>query len=196
MPYVYDNIKNMLIFAAHTHNSQNTIHMTNNIVEIDLNKLDAEIAALQLQIELLTNTKRYAQSIGIKAQAAPVAKKTAGRKPGAKKAAPAAKVAPKKAAPKKAGRKAKKTEKVVKQPKSKGALGVTDFITAFLKGNDRADANAIIKAYATYTGKTEKQITSNVSNALSRLKSANKVNNAAKADGKKKGTEWFLTDAK
>ncbi len=191
----------MLIFAAHTHNSQNTIHMTNNIVEIDLNKLDAEIAALQLQIELLTNTKRYAQSIGIKAQAAPVAKKTAGRKPGAKKAAPAAKVAPKKAAPKKtapkkAGRKAKKTEKVVKQPKSKSSLGVTDFITAFLKGNDRADANAIIKAYATYTGKTEKQITSNVSNALSRLKSANKVNNAAKADGKKKGTEWFLTDAK
>ncbi len=116
----------MLIFAAHTHNSQNTIHMTNNIVEIDLNKLDAEIAALQLQIELLTNTKRYAQSIGIKAQAAPVAKKTAGRKPGAKKAAPAAKVAPKKAAPKKAGRKAKKTaqqkaDKADKQEKTAAA---------------------------------------------------------------------------
>ena len=149
--------------------------MTNNIVEIDLSKLDAEIAALQLQIELLTNTKRYAESIGMKSKAIPVIKKVAGRK---------------------AGVKVKKTAKTIKQPKAKGTLGVTDFILAFLKGNEHSDANTVIKAYATYCKKTEKQVTGNVSNALSRLKTAKKANNRAKADGKKKGTEWFLTGAK
>ena len=149
--------------------------MTNNIVEIDLSKLDAEIAALQLQIELLTNTKRYAESIGMKSKAIPVIKKVAGRK---------------------AGVKVKKASKTIKQPKAKGTLGVTDFILAFLKGNEHSDANTVIKAYATYCKKTEKQVTGNVSNALSRLKTAKKANNRAKADGKKKGTEWFLTGAK
>ena len=160
-------------------NSQNTNIMTNNIVEIDLSKLDAEIAALQLQIELLTNTKRYAESIGMKSKAIPVIKKVAGRKAGAK-----------------ASVKVKKASKTIKQPKAKGTLGVTDFILAFLKGNEHSDANTVIKAYATYCKKTEKQVTGNVSNALSRLKTAKKANNRAKADGKKKGTEWFLTGAK
>jgi hypothetical protein len=180
--------------------------MTNNIVQIDLDKLDAEIASLHLQIELLMNTKRYAQSIGIKSITAPVSKKvtvkkTTGKKVFAKKAAPAAKARAKEAAPKavvakKAAPKAKKATKTAKQPKAKDALSVTDFILAFLKGNERADSQAIIKAYATYTGKTEKRITSNVSNALSRLKTSKKANNAPKADGKKKGTDWFLTEGK
>ena len=163
--------------------------MTNNIVEIDLDKLDAEIVSLQQQIDLLMNTKRYAMSMGMKqkstsASTPVVARKSAGRKPGKKNATKKATVVPK-AAPKKAGRPGR-------QPKVKGTLGVTDFILAFLKGNGHSDANTIIKAFATYAKKTEKQVTGNVSNALSRLKTAKKANNKPKADGKKKGTEWFI----
>ena len=39
--------------------------MENNIVQIDLGKIDAEIAELRQKIDLLLNTKKYAQKIAI-----------------------------------------------------------------------------------------------------------------------------------
>ncbi len=139
--------------------------MANNIVEIDLNKLDADIAETQKQLELLISTRKYAQSIAIKADQVLVNKEET---------------------------QTKTVSSPAKKSSSKASLGVTKFILSFLRGNDKVDSNTIIKAYATYLKKTEKQVAGNVANALSRLKSSHKVNNAPTPEGKKKGTHWFL----
>ena len=155
--------------------------MSNNIVEIDLNKLDAAIVEAQKQLEVLISTKKYAQSIAIKAS--PVlqtAETTASNNKSTVRDTKA---------------KSTSVSKAAKPLKATGVLGVTDFILKFLKSNDKVDSNAVIKAYSVYLNKTEEQVTGNVANALSRLKTSKKANNEPKPDGKK-GTLWFLTSKK
>jgi len=176
----------------------------NNIVQIDLDKLDADIADMQKQLELLISTRDWAQSFAARTGSrSPVQEpaKKRGRKPGSKKAAPK-EAAPKEAgdmnaapeAPKKRGRKPgykKASSAGVKNTGGKSSLGVSDFIIHFLNSNDKVDSGGVIKAFATYTKKSEKQVTGNVANAMSRLKSAGKISNEARVDGKKKGSVWF-----
>ena len=142
--------------------------MSNNIVEIDLSKLEADIIETQNKLALLMSTKKYAQSIAVSTSRVVVNKEVAITKEKPTKA----------------------SSKTTQTPKKK-LLSVTDFILKFLKSNDKVDSNAINKAYSVYVSKTEKQVEGNIANALSRLKTAKKVNNEPKPNGKK-GSLWFL----
>lgn len=141
--------------------------MSNNIVEIDLAKLEADIIETQNRLALLMSTKKYAQSIALKPAPAEVVKVASLPKDKPKKVA--------KSAP----------------AQKKSLLSITEFILKFLKSNDKVDSNAINKAYSVYVNKTEKQVEGNVANALSRLKTSKMVNNEPKPNGKK-GSLWFL----
>ena len=148
-------------------------------------------------MELLLSTKKYAQSISIKTGTVAVSPQSAiSIENPIQTVAKAAKVAKPTTVVKTA--KVVKAAKVAKTKKAspstkKDKLKITEFILTFLKSNDKVDSNAIIKAYSVYLNKTEDQVENNVANALSRLKSLSKVNNEPKADGKKKGTLWFLS---
>lgn len=71
-------------------------------------------------------------------------------------------------------------------------VGVSDFIISFLQGGEK-DTKEIITGYAERIGSTYNNVSGNVSNALSRLKTAEKINNKLKAGGRKAGSNWFLT---
>jgi len=81
-----------------------------------------------------------------------------------------------------------------KKPESdttpKQNIGVSDFIMSFIGIGER-DTKEIITAYAEKTNSTYEKVSGNVSNALSRLKTAKKIDNKLKAGGRKAGSYWF-----
>jgi len=72
--------------------------------------------------------------------------------------------------------------------------GVSDFILSYLRSNPGADSKSIINAYAKNTNQKYEDISNNISNALSRLKTAFKINGEEKAGGRKAGFKWYLVE--
>lgn len=70
-------------------------------------------------------------------------------------------------------------------------VGVSEFILSFLNDGGR-DTKDIINGYAAQTNSTYGKVSGNVSNALSRLKTSQKINNKLKPGGRKAGSAWFL----
>lgn len=134
--------------------------MTENIVQVDLSKIDSEILALENEIAAL-NAKK-AIKLGVKefvlANALPANGHAVQFKP---------------------------TIDTTQYG------GISEFIIAFLGNNPGCDTRAIINAYAAHTRKKYDDISNNISNALSRLKTMGKIRSEEKPGGRKAGLRWF-----
>lgn len=146
-----------------------------NTVAIDLNKIDSEIAGLELEIEKIKteidfrkNLKKYILGQGLLF-------------------------------------KNSQETQATKQPivhsnslfngititPAQPDLGISDFIFKFLEANGKKESRTIIQAYADYTKKSFDEVRNNVSNALSRLKGNNKIDNEYNG-GEWRGYGWYI----
>lgn len=75
-----------------------------------------------------------------------------------------------------------------------GYGGISDFITFYLDISPGVDTKTIITSYAKETKKTYEEVSNNISNALSRLKTAKKIRSEEKPGGRKAGFNWFLNN--
>lgn len=73
-------------------------------------------------------------------------------------------------------------------------LGVSDFISEFLKKSGRSDTKVIIQGYADHWQKSYDEVAGNVSNALSRLKKDKVVDREEKPGGRRAGSVWFINN--
>lgn len=146
-----------------------------NTVAIDLTKIDSEIASLELEIEKIKteidfrkNLKKYILGQGLLFTNS---------------------------------QEEKDIKREVINPNSifsgitvtptQSGLGISDFIFKFLEANGKKESRAIIQAYANYTGKPFDEVRNNVSNALSRLKGNNKIDNEYDG-GEWRGYGWYI----
>ncbi|MES2776348.1 MAG: hypothetical protein V4722_19385 [Bacteroidota bacterium] len=70
--------------------------------------------------------------------------------------------------------------------------GVSDFILSMLANGRKCHTKDIIQSYANYVGQGYDKVSGNVSNALSRIKTAGKIDNQVSEGGRKQGSLWFL----
>lgn len=126
--------------------------MSENIVQVDVAKIDNEIKDLKSQIEHLTEQlemreamKKYIQTVAVHSN-----------------------------------------------PLEGQSVGISDFIMSHLKLHPHSDTKDVINAYAEIMSVKYGDVSNNISNALSRLKTAGKINNQLKNGGRKAGSTWFI----
>ena len=136
--------------------------MTENIVQIDLAKIDIEISAIENEIAELEAKKSL--KIGVK----DFLLKNAISKNGGTKTI---------------------TQSIINGSVQYG--GISEFIVKFLEGHPGADTRAVITAYATHMGKKYDDVSNNISNALSRLKDSKIRGEEKDSGGRKAGLNWY-----
>jgi len=83
------------------------------------------------------------------------------------------------------------------QPKDMAELpisqygGLSDFLLNFIKTHNGVGTSAVIEAYARHVNKKTADISNNVSNALARLRTLEKVRSEKLAGGSRTGNKWF-----
>ncbi len=126
--------------------------MQQNIIPVDLDKIDIAIRETALHLEMLSTMKKYILSMANQ-NSTPVAPK---------------------------------------KDKEGKKMKISEFLLYFLGEHGKSDAKVITQAYADYINSSYEDESGNVSNALSRLKTAGKIGNEERPGGKKAGYLWFL----
>lgn len=75
-------------------------------------------------------------------------------------------------------------------------IGVSEFILNHLKQYGKVDTKSIIMGFAFHLQKDYAEVSGNVSNALSRLKTDGKINSQQREGGRKAGSLWFINTPK
>lgn len=71
-------------------------------------------------------------------------------------------------------------------------MGISDFIVTYLKYYKDSDTKSIISAYCHLKNKKYDEVANNVSNALSRLKTAGELRSEEQEGGRRAGLIWNL----
>jgi len=73
-------------------------------------------------------------------------------------------------------------------------MGVSDFIMTYLKYYPASDTKSIITAYAIKKELKYDDVANNVSNALSRIKTAGRIRSEEQEGGRRAGLIWYSND--
>jgi hypothetical protein len=137
--------------------------MANNIIQIDISKIDPEVQEIEKkiselhvqidelmdQIEFKKRLKKYA--LNLNGNSMPLTKEI-------------------------------NSERAIK--------GISEFIINFLLNNGKSASKTINSAYADHLGKHAEEVRNNISNALSRLKDSGRIGSEGNG-GKGGGHRWF-----